>query len=175
MLKPSAEYPGGPGDISHKHVAVACGLGRIGWHNLLITPKFGTRQKLTTIITNARLKPDPMCEDPLCDRCFRCARACPTAAIPADLHEKTTITMRGKPVEYAKIVGWRCRWGCSGMLKSTGGYTDIPMPDEEPAAEDLLRYKARTDPWQARLKALSGLIPYCGRCLCVCPAGRGLP
>ncbi|MFC1596966.1 hypothetical protein ACFL5Q_03375 [Planctomycetota bacterium] len=172
VSKPSAEYPGGPGDISHRHVAVACGLGQIGWHNLLITPKFGTRQKLTTIITNARLKPDPICEDQLCDRCFRCAHACPTAAIPGDPGAKTTIRMREQPVEYAKIVGWRCRWGCSGMLKSTGGYTDIPMPDEEPTAEDLLRCKAQTDPWQARLKALSGLLPYCGRCLCVCPAAR---
>lgn len=176
MSKPSAEYPGGPGDISHKHVAVACGLGQIGWHNLLITPKFGTRQKLTTIITNARLKPDPICEGQLCDRCLRCARACPTAAIPGDLGAKTTITMREQPVEYARIVGWRCRWGCSGMLKSAGGYTDIPMPAEEPTAEDLLRFKAQMDPWQARLKATSGgLLAYCGRCLCVCPAGRGLP
>lgn len=175
MLKPSAEYPGGPGDVSHRHVAVACGLGQIGWHNLLITPKFGTRQKLTTIISNAPLKPDPICEGQLCDpvRCgFRCARACPTAAIPGTLDAKTTIRMRGRPVEYAKIVGWRCRWGCSGMLKSTGGYTDIAMPDEEPTPEDLLRYKARMDPWQQRLRTLSGLVPYCGRCLCVCPAGR---
>ncbi len=177
MLKPSEEYPGGPGDISHKHVAVSCGMGQIGWHNLLITPKFGTRQKLTTIVTNAPLNPDPICEDRLCDpvQCgFQCARACPTAAIPGTLRAKTAIRMREQPVEYAKLVGWRCRWGCSGMLKSTGGYTDIAMPDEEPTAEDLLRYKAQTDPWQTRLKALSGLVPYCGRCLCVCPAARGL-
>ena len=178
MSKPSAEYPGGPGDISHKHVAVACGLGQIGWHSLLITPKFGTRQKLTTIISNAPLKLDPMCEGRLCDpvRCgFQCARACPTAAIPGTLRAKTTIRMRGKHVEYAEIVGWRCRWGCSGMLKAAGGYADIPMPDEEPNAEDLLRYKAQMDPWQVRLRSLSGMLPYCGRCLCVCPSGRGLP
>lgn len=176
LLKPSAEYPGGPGDISHKHVAVASGLGRIGWNNLLLTPQFGTRQKLTTIVTNAPLAPDPVCGEPLCDpvECgFKCARACPTAAIPGTLSAKTTVEIRGEPLEYAKIVGWRCRWGCSGMLKSAGGYTDIPMPDHEPTAEELLRYKARTDPWQARVKAMSGLTPYCGRCLCVCPAGRG--
>jgi epoxyqueuosine reductase len=176
VLKPTAEYPGGPGDISHKHVAMACGLGRIGWNNLLITPQFGTRQKLTTIITNAPLEPDPICQGPLCDpeQCgFQCARACPTAAIPGTLRAKTTLTMEGNPVEYAKLVGWRCRWGCSGMLKATGGYTDIAMPDKEPTAEDLLRYKAQTDPWQTRLKATSGgLLPYCGRCLCACPAGR---
>ena len=66
-LKPSSEYPGGPGDISHKHVAVACGLGRIGWHSMLITPQFGTRQKLTSIASNAPLLADPMCDQELCD------------------------------------------------------------------------------------------------------------
>lgn len=94
--KPSEEYPGGPGDISHRHVAVACGLGEIGWHNLLITPQFGTRQKLTTIITNASLVSDPVCEERLCNHCFQCARACPTSAIPVDPQEKTTVTIRGK-------------------------------------------------------------------------------
>lgn len=173
ISKPSAQYPGGPGDLSYRHAAVACGLGQIGWHNLLITPEFGTRQKLTTIITSAPLKPDPMSEGQLCDRCFRCARACPTAAIADEPRAKTRITMRGKPVEYAKIVGWRCRWGCSGMLKCTGGYKDIAMPEEEPSAEELLHYKAQMDPWQVRLKATSGgLLPYCGRCFCACPAGR---
>jgi epoxyqueuosine reductase len=179
ISKPSEEYSGGPGDISHRHVAVACGLGHIGWHNLLITPQFGTRQKLTTIVTNGPLKPDPMCEGPLCDpdQCgFQCARACPTAAIPGTLRAKTTITMREQPVQYAKIVGWRCRWGCSGMLKSVGGYADVPIPDKEPTPEELLQYKAQMDPWQVRLKATSGgLLPYCGRCLCACPAGRKLP
>ena len=55
------------------------------------------------------------------------------------------------------------------MLKCTGGYKDIPLPDHEPSAEELLRYKAEVDPWQERLRSLSGLIPFCGRCLCVCP------
>ena len=39
----------------------------------------------------------------------------------------------------------------------------------EPLAEELLRYKAEVDPWQERVRRYSGLIPYCGRCLCVCP------
>jgi epoxyqueuosine reductase QueG len=176
ISKPSQTYPGGPGDISHKHVAVACGLGEIGWHNLLITPQFGTRQKLTTVITNASPLPDPVYEGQLCNRCFQCAQACPTAAIPVNSEEKRMVTIRGKELQYAKLVGWRCRWGCSGMLRSTGGCTDIEMPAEEPTADELLQYKAQVDPWQVRLKATSGgLLPYCGRCLCACPAGRGLP
>jgi epoxyqueuosine reductase QueG len=171
-LKPSGEYPGGPGDISHKHVAVACGLGRIGWHTLLITPQFGTRQKLTSIVTNASLEDDPLCDKKLCNphECgFQCARACPTGAIPATGDRKVRIEIAGTPVEYGAIVGWKCRWGCSGMLRCTGGYKDIPLPDREPTSEELLRYKAEVDPWQERLRAFSGLIPFCGRCFCICP------
>jgi epoxyqueuosine reductase QueG len=176
ITKPCEEYPGGPGDISHNHVAVACGLGQFGWHNLLITPQFGTRQKLTTIITNATLAPAPVCEGRLCDpvACgFQCASACPSGAIPGHLDAGRTIAIREQPVQYAKITGLRCRWGCSAMLKAAGGYVDIPMPSNEPTAEQLLEYKAQIDPWQIRLKATSGgLLPYCGRCLCACPAAR---
>jgi hypothetical protein len=186
-LRPSAEYPGGPGDISHRHVAVACGLGQIGWHGMLLTPEFGARQKLTTIATNAPLVPDPIFQGVLCDpaRCgFRCARACPTGAIPAALDEKVSISIGDRRTEYARIVGWKCRWGCSGMLTCTGGYKDIPIPDAEPTPDELLRYKSQVDPWQERVRRLSGLLPYCGRCLCVCrkptrrracPATEGRP
>jgi epoxyqueuosine reductase QueG len=178
VLKPTEEYPGGPGDISHKHVAVACGMGQIGWHNLLITPQFGARQKLTSIITNAPLQTDPIFQGELCQprACgFQCARACPTGAIPARSDEKVGIRIGDTPVEYAKISGWKCRWGCSGMLKSTGGYEDVPLPSREPTADELLAYKAQVDPWQKRVQQYSGLLPYCGRCLSVCPKPKRTP
>ncbi len=170
--KPTEEYPGGPGDISHRHVAVGCGLGEIGWHTMLMTPQFGTRQKLTSIVTDAPLQGDSIGDERLCDpqACgFQCAQACPTGAIPKRSDDRVSIKIGGKTVEYAKLVGWKCRWGCSGMLKCTGGYKDIPMPKTEPTADELLRYKAEMDPWQERVKRNNGLTPYCGRCLCICP------
>ena len=179
LTKPSREYPGGPGDVSHKHIAVACGLGQIGWHTMLITPQFKTRQKLVSIITNAPLLSDPMCQDTLCDPdlCSRlCASVCPTNAIPTDAEENVNCVIGGMEIEYGRLEGWRCRWGCSGMLKCTGGYKDIPIPEEEPSEEELLEYKARVDPWQTRLKNTVGLVPYCGRCYTVCPGSiRALP
>jgi hypothetical protein len=54
------------------------------------------------------------------------------------------------------------------MLKRTGGYKDIPIPDEEPNGEELLEYKSRVDPWQKRMSSFVGLVPYCGRCYAVC-------
>jgi len=171
ILKPSKEYPGGPGDVSHKHIAVACGLGRIGWHTMLITPQFKTRQKLVSIVTNAPLVSDPMYGETLCDpvACGTyCATVCPTSAIPTDTDRKVSCVIGGMEVVYGRLEGWRCRWGCSGMLKCTGGYTDIPIPGEEPTDEELLVYKSRVDPWQTRLKNYVGLVPYCGRCYTVC-------
>jgi epoxyqueuosine reductase QueG len=176
LLKPSELYPGGPGDISHKHVAVACGLGHIGWHTLLMTPEFSTRQKLTSIVTNAPLRPDPIRDEQLCDpeACgFQCSHACPTGAIPKRSEEGVSLQIGGHDVSYARLVGWKCRWGCSGMLKCTGGYKNIPMPKTEPGPEELLRYKAEMDPWQERVKQYNGLTPYCGRCLCICPKQTG--
>jgi epoxyqueuosine reductase QueG len=172
LQKPTKEYPGGPGDISHKHVAAACGVGDIGWHNLVMTPQYGARQKITSIVTNAPIKPDPLLAHSLCDpvSCgFKCSKACPTGAIPADLNKKAVIEIGRKEVQYAKIAGWKCRWGCSGMLKLTGGYVNIPLPAKEPGPDKLLEYKKKIDPWQERLKIYSGLLPYCGRCLSVCP------
>ena len=171
ILKPSELYPGGPGDISHRHVAVACGLGHIGWHTMLVTPQYASRQKLVTVITNAPLNPDPMLEKPTCDpdMCGTyCAVVCPTNAIPEDLDEKVSCVIGGQTVEYGKLVGWRCRWGCSGMLECTGGYKDIPIPDTEPTPEELLEYKAQMDPWQKRVTNYVGALPFCGRCLTVC-------
>jgi ferredoxin len=181
IIKPTPEYPGGPGDISHKHVAVACGLGELGWHTMLLTPEFGTRQKITTILTTASLTPDAiMAQGDLCDpeACgYQCAHACPTAAIPKAKTEEDTlkVSMDGARMAYGKLVGWRCRWGCSGMLKSTGGYKNIRMPKEEPTEEELLKYKAQMDPWQVRehTKSYAGLVPYCGKCMVVCPVKRG--
>ncbi|MCL4401667.1 MAG: hypothetical protein M1436_03245 [Acidobacteria bacterium] len=175
-IRPTPEYPGGPGDLSHKHAAVVCGLGDIGWNNLLITPQFGPRQKLVTIITEAPLRPDSLLNEKVCDpsACgWLCARACPTGAIPGNGSRKASMRIGEKQIEYGRIIGWRCRWGCSGMLRCAGGAKDIPLPRKEPTPEELMEYKAQADPWQERLKRYTGLIPYCGRCLCVCPAPAG--
>jgi epoxyqueuosine reductase QueG len=47
------------GDFSHKHAAVASGLGKFGLNNLVLSVKWGPRFRLSTIITNAKLEYDP--------------------------------------------------------------------------------------------------------------------
>jgi len=68
------------GHLSHKHVAAAAGLGWIGRNNLLVTPEFGSRVRLITVLTDCRLPVDPPL-DMGCGSCKDCLTACPAKAI----------------------------------------------------------------------------------------------
>lgn len=72
----------GRGDLSHKHAAEAAGLGKLGKNSLLITPEFGNRVYLVSVVTNLDLEPDPKIEKELCPpQCALCIKACPVGAI----------------------------------------------------------------------------------------------
>jgi hypothetical protein len=43
------------GDFSYKHAALAAGLGVFGWSNLILTPTYGARQRLISVVTEAPL------------------------------------------------------------------------------------------------------------------------
>lgn len=66
--------------ISHKHVALKAGIGWIGRNNLLVTPQFGSRQRLVTVLTDMPLQTD----DPKpwgCANCLACISSCPSQSI----------------------------------------------------------------------------------------------
>lgn len=66
--------------LSHKHIARAAGLGWIGRNNLLVNPKFGSRIRLVTVLTDMPLEPDaPLARD--CGTCRACLAACPAGAV----------------------------------------------------------------------------------------------
>ncbi|MFH0801265.1 MAG: reductive dehalogenase domain-containing protein [bacterium] len=71
------------GHLSHKKVAVAAGLGRLGRNNLLVTPEYGSRVRLVSILTDKPLgittAPDGAISE--CGNCRRCMNTCPAQAI----------------------------------------------------------------------------------------------
>jgi epoxyqueuosine reductase QueG len=71
--------------VSHKPVAVAAGLGKMGIHRNVIHPKFGNFILLGTVLMDAEVSQytRPIDYNP-CLECKLCVAACPTGAIGAD-------------------------------------------------------------------------------------------
>jgi NAD-dependent dihydropyrimidine dehydrogenase PreA subunit len=71
--------------VSHKPIAVAAGLGRMGIHRNVIHPKFGNFILLGTILLDAKLSQYSSAIDyNPCLECKLCVAACPTGAIGSD-------------------------------------------------------------------------------------------
>jgi len=67
--------------FSHKAAATCAGLGWIGKCALLVTPEYGPRVRLGTVLTNAPFKTaKPVVRD-RCRGCTLCVKACPCGAI----------------------------------------------------------------------------------------------
>ncbi|MCX5641944.1 MAG: hypothetical protein NTY10_01685 [Candidatus Omnitrophica bacterium] len=72
------------GLLSLRQIAIRAGLGWIGRNNLLITPDFGSRIRLSAVLTDAPLDAG----EPIsfgCGKCTRCLSRCPANAIKAEL------------------------------------------------------------------------------------------
>ncbi|TAH39354.1 MAG: 4Fe-4S ferredoxin [Planctomycetota bacterium] len=91
-LNPSAgfpmemeRFPGRTWIVSHKLVAEAAGLGRMGIHRNLIHPRFGSFVLLGTVLVGAEVsaQAQPLDFNP-CVSCKLCVAACPVGAIGAD-------------------------------------------------------------------------------------------
>lgn len=65
----------------HKTGATCAGLGWIGKCALLLTPEYGPRIKLGTVLTNAEFKTADPITGNRCGECSLCAEACPYGAV----------------------------------------------------------------------------------------------
>jgi epoxyqueuosine reductase QueG len=79
------EFPGRTWVVSHKKVAVAAQLGRMGLHRSVIHPRLGSFILLASVLTEAEVTeaPEPLDYDP-CVSCKLCVAACPVGAIEPD-------------------------------------------------------------------------------------------
>lgn len=71
---------GTEGSISHKAIAIMAGLGWQGKSLLLVTPKFGPRVRLSSVLTDMPLQFDAPVKN-RCGNCTKCTDACPVGAI----------------------------------------------------------------------------------------------
>ena len=97
--------------FSHRHAAVAAGLGTLGINNLLLTEEFGAKQRMCSIITTAPLESDPVYEGSLCqgEDCLICVKECPMDVFG----ERRSFQMLGKEMPLASMEKDNC--GGSGV------------------------------------------------------------
>lgn len=107
------------------YAAVACGLCEIGRSGMLLSDKFGSRQRFHMIITDAEIEPTPLLEKKVCNDCMKCADACPLGAISKT--ETRTVEICGKKMEVAVMDYDKCRICKNGALPNR--FTDKAQPD----------------------------------------------
>jgi ferredoxin len=89
--------------------AVRAGLGEIGYCGHLLTPRFGPRQRIQIVLTDAELTPDALLTAQVCRQCADLAAICPLGAIRRE--GEATLTVCGKAMPVAAIDYARCA-GC---------------------------------------------------------------
>jgi epoxyqueuosine reductase len=161
--------------ISQRHAAVAAGLGEFGWMSIVLTPKFGPRNRFGAILTTLDLKPDPMYAGPrLCDpaKCNICTTVCPTGALSKyGTKEARRVVYPDKDGEktwdYCHVDMTRCRIGSHALMKKVGAPQDYVTSLEASAAE-VQAATMKTMP-----EGLQQSPTFkCGKCLAYCPAGN---
>jgi len=105
--------------------AVAAGLGEISYHGVFLSPRFGPRQRLQMILTDAPLAADPLLAEPICGQCNACVEICPLGAL--DPGREQTLDIAGKQmtvcgIDYGKCKS--CRNGASGNRYHPAGRPD---------------------------------------------------
>ena len=169
-------------DFSHKHAAVAAGLGRLGLSSLFVHPKYGAAVYMSSVLTEAPLEPDPMLEEDSCHHCNLCVEICPTRAIHEE--KEKTFVMEGQDYTHRWIDKMACGWGCGGLSghryqigKKTVGtwaYNDLEMPQDRweftpkfMEADRKLRHPAEI----AESEITNG-TEYCGNCSKLCVGSK---
>jgi len=181
--------------LSHRYVAVASGIGWLGWSGNVITPEYGAAVSLCSVVTSAELEPDPLVEGDICQDCRLCVATCPSHFI--SMKDETSVSIAGR--EYAhnkKANNLRCNVTCggaNGVSHSTAKWStwsykvlDLPAPsgDDEAFVQKVLEYYE--DPSNRLLRAvldaekldirdweqfdwiLDRLLLTCGSCMLIC-------
>jgi epoxyqueuosine reductase len=149
VLKPDYSRPVAPGRAAPDvmvHLRIAAflsGLGEIGYSKLLLTPRFGPRNRVGIVLTEAELEPDPLYSGPpLCNRCMACVQECPGHAISGERTVK--VTLAGRQVEWAELDCKACDVAFRGGL---------PMDDDEQGPEYM-------EPAHGRRVRASSITPF---------------
>jgi len=158
-------------NLSIRLVAVAAGLGEMGWSKVFMSKEFGPRQRLAAILTDMPLEADPLVEPgSICDRCMLCVKGCLCGAIP-HLREKKTVRVQieDKVYEWGDVHMGKCTLSYHGgdpmmspfMSKALPGFTfDVREQDVSEEVAYKFAWTMSTGGWRKTIEHPEGrLIP----------------
>ena len=164
-LSPSAgfpmdisKWPGKMWPLSHKPIAEAAGLGKMGHHRLLIHPRFGSFVVLGTVLLDREASDyDLPLDFSPCIECGLCVSVCPVGAICPDGHFNFTTCMTHN---YRDRMGGFMNW-VENMVSSRGvrSYRKKVSDSETVSMWQSLSY---------------GICNKSSYCMAVCPAGEAV-
>ena len=141
-------------EISHRHTALEAGLGTIGLNGSLLTPEFGPRIRLISILTDAPLVPGKRRKTRHCTDCYRCLFACPAEAISPD-----------GTVNVFSCARNHLRLGLPGISR----FAEKLKTADPKTAKGLIHSPEFWEYWQ---NLTTGNFYSCFECLRVCPIGK---
>lgn len=115
-----------------RYWALQSGLGWIGRHSLLVSPRLGSYTFIGSLVVDIPLETSESIQQPRCGNCHRCETACPTGALLGNgkvdarkciayltIEKKSDLT----PAEEASLNGWAygcdaCQEACPWNLKA---------------------------------------------------------
>ncbi len=151
-----SKWPGKMWSVSHKTVAVAAGMGRLGHNRLLIHPDFGNFIVLGTLLIDRNVTSfDKPLEYNPCIKCGLCVSACPVGAIAAD---GNFAFMNCMTHNYRDRLGGFSDW-VENIVKSKNA------KDYRSKVKDTETVSI----WQSLSYGISNKSSYC---MAVCPAGK---
>jgi ferredoxin len=149
------EFPGRTWVVSHKVIAEAAGLGKMGIHRNVIHPKFGSFVLLNSILLDCELEDEsaPLDYNP-CLECKLCVSACPVGAIAPDGHFDSVACLNHN---YREFMGGFIDW--VDTIADSQGRSEYQskVSDQETASW-----------WQSLSTGPNYKSAYC---MAVCPAG----
>lgn len=152
LTKPFAPF-------SHVWAAKYAGLGTVGWNHVLLTPKYGPRVRLVSVLCGAELKADAVLKEDFCTRCMLCRKNCPVDAITGDERyaRLDRSACAGNGIKLRQV----CRNPCNRCIKVCPVGADRKLF----GSVNVGKYFDRTKADEAELAAWEHIRSHGGRCL----------